>query len=421
MMPTRDKSKPIMSTLTTAINMARRRVGLRDSPPAITWLLALVVLLLTACGTSTAPASAPENEVTQSSYVDRGELLRSANGYLSEAPVPLTASVSERSAGGPRDFYSEGDYWWPDPENPDGPYVRRDGESNPENFVAHRLAMVGMRKAVATLAAAYRLTGNEKYAAKALEHLRAWFISEETSMRPNLLYAQAISGRVTGRGIGIIDTIHLIEVARSIGVLRDMGYFSEADYAKLTGWFGDYLTWMTTHEYGLDERDNGNNHSTWWAAQVAAFASLTDREAELETARAAYREMLSVQMDSTGGFPLELKRTKPYIYTLFNLEGFAVLAEYGGNELWNYETENGTLQHAFDFMEPYLTDKDAWPYPPDVMHYDEVPIQSPGILLAANAYDDADLLAAWKRLSPERNSQEIERNFPIRRPSLWVE
>ena len=392
-----------------------------------TWLPLLCVLAFTACQTSPAPAGPPNMTTAETSaYFDRDALIASADDYLSEAPVPLTAAVSERSAGGPRDFYSEGDYWWPDPENPGGPYIRRDGQSNPDNFVAHRIAMVDMSKQVSTLVAAYKLTGEAKYADKAMEHLRAWFVSDETSMLPNLLYAQAISGRVTGRGIGIIDTIHLIEVAKSIEVLRALGYLNGTDDGKLTAWFDQYLTWMTTHEYGLAERDNGNNHSVWWAAQVAAFASVAGREAEQELAREAYRSMLTVQMDSSGGFPLELERTKPYIYTLFNLEGFAVLADYGSQgttDLWSYSSADGdgTLQRAFDFMAPYLTDKAGWPYPPDVAYYDEVPIQSPGMLLAARAYDDEQLMDAWEALSPERNSQEIERNFPIRRPSLWVE
>ncbi len=392
-----------------------------------TWLTALCLCGPAACRDSAAPASAPPLAAEEPpAHYDRDGLLATANEYFDAAPVPLTAAVSERSAGGPRDFYSEGDYWWPDPDNPGGPYIRKDGQSNPDNFVAHRLAMVDMSKKVATLTAAYKLTGNKKYAAKALEHLRAWFISDKTSMMPNLLYAQAISGRVTGRGIGIIDTIHLIEVAKSIEELRALSYLNGEDDGKLTGWFDQYLTWMTTHEYGLAERDNGNNHSTWWAAQVAAFASVAGREAELAAAREAFKTMLTLQMDSTGGFPEELERTKPYIYTLFNLEGFAVLADYGsqaGESLWTYPTADGdgTLHEAFAFMTPYLTDKADWPYPPDVMHYDEVPIQSPGLLLAARAYGDRQLLAAWEQLRPERKSQEIERNFPIRRSSLWVD
>jgi len=40
------------------------------------------------------------------------------------------------------DFYFEGDYWWPDPENPHGPYIQHNGMSNPGNFTEHRKAMI---------------------------------------------------------------------------------------------------------------------------------------------------------------------------------------------------------------------------------------------------------------------------------------
>src|SRR5688500_18805674 len=126
----------------------------------------------------------------------------------------VTAVRAERSAGGVHDFYSEGDYWWPDPANPDGPYVQRDGETNPDNFVAHRDAMRRLSVIVPALVAAHRLTGEARYASAAAAHLRAWFVDTATMMSPHLLYGQAIKGRVTGRGIGIIDTIHLVEVAQ---------------------------------------------------------------------------------------------------------------------------------------------------------------------------------------------------------------
>ncbi len=136
--------------------------------------------------------------------------------YWDEKPVTPTASSCERSAGGVNDFYSEGDYWWPDPENPDGPYIQRDGMSNPGNFSDHRHAMIRMNRIVGAMASSYFLTGEDKYVENALKHLRAWFIDADTRMNPNMLYAQAIQGRVTGRGIGIIDGLHLAEVARSI-------------------------------------------------------------------------------------------------------------------------------------------------------------------------------------------------------------
>ncbi len=86
------------------------------------------------------------------------DVIRQADCYLSFQPVTVTDFVAERSLGGIHDFYSEGDYWWPDPQNPDGPYIQRDGESNPDNFTAHRKAMVDMSMAVGSMTSAYLLT-----------------------------------------------------------------------------------------------------------------------------------------------------------------------------------------------------------------------------------------------------------------------
>ena len=150
---------------------------------------------------------------------DRARVIQAADSYLNDKPVTVTASHSPRSAGGLHDFFSEGDYWWPDPKNPDGPYIQRDGMTNPDNFVAHRQALMRLSVEVPALAAAWKITRDRRYADRAALHLRAWFVDDATRMNPNLEYAQAIHGRFTGRGTGIIDTIHLVEVARAIEVL----------------------------------------------------------------------------------------------------------------------------------------------------------------------------------------------------------
>ena len=196
--------------------------------------------------------------------IERRRVLAAAGRALTEAPVTVTAAGSPRSAGGPHDYFSEGDYWWPDPQNPTGPYIQKDGLSNPANFDAHRQAMVRLSLIVPALAAAWRLTGEARYARHAVRHLRAWFVDPATRMNPHLLYAQAIQGRFSGRGIGIIDTLHLVEVARAALLL------SGGDVCR--PWFERYLEWMTTHKYGQDERDAKNNHGTCWALQAAEFA-----------------------------------------------------------------------------------------------------------------------------------------------------
>src|SRR5438552_9753765 len=203
--------------------------------------------------------------------LERPRVVAAAERYLPEAPVTITAFPAPHSAGGPHDFSSDGDYWWPDPRSPDSPYVRRDGETNPDNFVAHRDAMRRLSLIVPALVAAYDLTRDERYARHAAAHLRAWFVDERTRMNPSLLFSQAIKGRATGRGTGLIDTIHLVEVARAAWVLEQLGYRDEA-LAGTREWFRQYLHWITTHPYGNDERTSGNNHAAAWALQVAEFA-----------------------------------------------------------------------------------------------------------------------------------------------------
>jgi hypothetical protein len=155
--------------------------------------------------------------------LDRARVLRAAQADLGQAPQTVTAFPAPRSSGGPHDFYSEGDYWWPDPAHPGGPYIQRDGLSNPDNFVAHRRALIRFAVQVPELVAAWKITGDQRYARHAAAHLRAWFVEPSTRLNPKLEYAQAIFGRSKGRGIGIIDTVHLVEVARAIEVLEAGG------------------------------------------------------------------------------------------------------------------------------------------------------------------------------------------------------
>ena len=167
-------------------------------------------------------------------------------------------------------------------------------------------------------------------------HLRAWFVDDATRMNPNLEYAQAIHGRFTGRGTGIIDTIHLVEVARAIEILP----LPKRDLEAIKKWFTDYAKWMTTHPYGIAERDTKNNHATCWAMQVAAFAQLTGDEKTLAYVKERFKTVLLPNQEAAdGSFPLELARTKPYGYSLFNLEAFSTLAQI--LDLWNFELPDG--------------------------------------------------------------------------------
>jgi hypothetical protein len=356
---------------------------------------------------------------------ERARVLSQADRFLKDAPITVTASRSPRSAGGPHDYFSEGDYWWPDPANPDGPYIQRDGMSNPANFDNHRKALMRLSVEMPALVAAYTLTHDRKYSFAAARHARAWFVAPTTRMTPALRYAQAIHGRVTGRGTGIIDTIHLVEVVRALERLDDAPGWTRDDAILARRWFADYLDWLTTDQYGKDERDATNNHATCWVMQVAAFAHYAGNGTVMHDCRERYRTVLLQQMAADGSFPRELGRTKPYGYSLFNLEAMATICQILStkeDDLWTFELPDGRgMRKAMAFMVPFMRDKKTWPKPPDVMYDQYWPMRQASLLFGGVALDEPSYLQLWSSLPADSDVEEVVRNFFIRQPLLWIE
>ena len=379
----------------------------------------LVVFLLLA-------ASSAQGQRLKVATFDRSRILTAANKYLNEQPITITASRSPRSSGGLHDFFSEGDYWWPDPNNPGGPYIQRDGMSNPDNFVDHRRYLMRLSIQVPALTAAWKITKDTRYARKAATHLRAWFIDEATRMNPSLEFAQAIHGRFTGRGTGIIDTIHLVEVAKAIQVLEASGALSEAELKQIKKWFSDYVVWMTTSKNGTDERDARNNHGTCWVMQVSAFADLIGDKTLLEYCRDRFKTVLVPnQIAVDGSFPEEKRRTKPYGYSLFNLDAMTTVCQIlstPNDNLWKFETRDGRgVARAVAYLYPYIKDKKSWPLKPDVMYDAEWPMRHISLLFAGRALNHRDYIELWQKLPADSNVEEVIRNFFIRQPVLWVD
>jgi hypothetical protein len=357
--------------------------------------------------------------------IDRERVLTAADKFLKQPPVTITSFHATRTAGGSHDYYSEADYYWPNPTDPQGPYVNRDGMSNPNNFNDHRLALIGMSIAVPCLVSAFILTDDPKFARHAIDHLNAWFVDESTLMYPRLLYSQAIHGVCAGRSIGLIDTLHLVEVARATAVLDGHSLLADPKSAGIYGWFSDYVKWMTTHPYGITEGKAKNNHATCYWLQVASFANLIGDSDLLAICRERFKNQLLPQMGTDGSFPQELKRTKPYGYSLFNLDQMSAICQTlstDSDDFWAFTLPGGqSLHEGALYMYPYVKNKSAWPLKPDVMYYEFWPIRSCAWLFAGLAYGEAKYLDLWKSLDANPTSPEVLRNLPIRQPLLWVQ
>jgi hypothetical protein len=353
----------------------------------------------------------------------RKQILTEAAWAMQQKPITVTAVFCPRSAGGKHDFFSEADYFWPNPQDPNGPYIDRDGMTNPNNFVEHRKAMIRFSKIIGALASAYKLTGDDRYVKQAVIHLKAWFIDTATLMKPDLQFAQAVKGKFTGRNYGIIDSIHLMEVAQGVIVMENAMDAETSEAIKR--WFAEYINWLTTSKPGIQEKLTKNNHSTCWAMQVASFAKLCNNNAVLDSVRKQYKTvLLPRQMAVDGSFPLELARTKPYGYSIFDLDAMTTLCQILStpqDNLWEFETPDGkSIKKGITYLYPFVADKSKWPLKPDVMYWNEWPVAQPFLLFGANAYQQNAWFATWEKLNHNPQVEEVIRNLPIRHPLIWI-
>ncbi|MDD4268262.1 MAG: alginate lyase family protein [Pirellulales bacterium] len=295
-------------------------------------------------------------------------LRHEAQSALQAGPFSVVDKKSAPPSGDRHDYMSLGPYWWPDPGKPGGlPYIRRDGQVNPEGEAFDRKPLNKMTSAVETLALAYYLTGHGPYAEHAARLLRAWFLDEATRMNPHLKYGQAIPGRTEGRGIGIIDTAQLTRLVDAVGMLAGAPCWTAADQRGLEAWFRQYLAWLRESRHGRDESRAGNNHGTWYDVQVATFALFAGEE---ETARdvlqKAAARRIAAQIEPDGRQPQELARTRSFDYSTMNLRGMFELATLGqrlGIDLWHFESTDGrSIRRALDWLIPFALGEKRWPH-----------------------------------------------------------
>lgn len=360
------------------------------------------------------------------SPIERKFILDRASLALDAVPLSITQFKSEYSEGGVNDFYSNGDYWWPDTHKENGlPFILKDGQSNPNNFNAHREVMRNLTQVVGDLASASVLTGEAKYALKAKEMLRFFFLDSKTKMNPSLQYAQAIPGITPGRGVGVIDSLHLIEIPVAIEILSHNPAFSQSIQVGLKDWFKTYLHWMLNSKNGLDESRAKNNHSVAFWLQVAVFAKFVGDDGAQQLAREQFKtKFMAEQMALDGSFPQELARTKPYGYSIFQLDNMAALCQVLStpeDNLWTYETADGkSMIKAVNFLAPFLKDKRKWPYKQDIQAFEGWPVRQPFLIFSASALNRTDFMELWHQLPMRIENDEVRRNVAILQPWLWL-
>jgi hypothetical protein len=291
-----------------------------------------------------------------------------AEKALRQGPWSVTDKTQLPPSGDKQDYMSIGPYWWPDPSSPDGlPYVRRDGETNPERYDYDNVRLKSMVHAVEALADAWYFTEDSRYAEHAALLLRTWFLDPATRMNPHLRYAQAIKGISEGRDIGIIDAAAFVRLVDAVGLLQLSDAWSAADQAGLERWFRDYLDWLLASPHGQSESKRNNNHAVWYAAQATSIALfIGDHGTARKLLADVGPRLLDRQVAADGRLPEELARTRSFSYTAMTLRAFlhlACMGEHVGVDLWRYRGDDGqSLQKALEWFEPFVAGRADWQY-----------------------------------------------------------
>ena len=297
------------------------------------------------------------------------KLQRDTQRALGEGPFSILNKAVTPPSGDKHDYMSQAPYFWPDPKSSNGlPYIRRDGERNPEiNKITDHHSLDQIEASVETLALAYYFKGDEAYATKAVQLLRAFFLDPATRMNPNLEYAQFIPGVNTGRGIGLIETRGLTHIVDAIELLAGSKALTNDDERGLRNWFGEFLQWMLDSKNGREEAAAKNNHGTYYDLQVVSYALFVGRrDLAKQVLEQAREKRIATQVEPDGRQPLELARTKAWSYSNGNLDGLmelATLGEHVGVDLWNFQTHDGrSIRKALDFLTPIALGEKKWQY-----------------------------------------------------------
>ena len=309
------------------------------------------------------------NKLFQPAY---SALVARAELALADKPYSVMQKKQVPPSGDKHDYLSLAPYWWPDSTKTNGlPYIRKDGKVNPD-YSGDNVDVPARGKFISnveTLTWAYYFSGEKKYAEKAVELLKVWFINQETRMNPSLNYAQGIPGKCDGRGIGIIDWSGMYVLISSIQILDSHGFLRTQIKQPLFLWFKEYLDWLQNSKYGKEIDDSAkNNHATWFDVQVAGIALLLGENTIAQTRLEKTKfKRIATQIDPDGSQPHELARTKSLSYTVMNLRGFillAILAEQVNVDLWNFETPDGrSILKAMNYLIPYVSKEKEWTYP----------------------------------------------------------
>lgn len=359
------------------------------------------------------PSQTPSLAHINVAELERTRVLAEAKTVLALQVAPVTAAPP--SHGSAHTFFSEAE-----------PDIRVAGAANPPSlFRSHARALREFSATVATLSAAFLLTHEAAYAARAAEHLRASLLTPATRMEPSFNTAGCAPGTTIGNPIGVVDLIPLAELARALSFLVDDGSLTTQEWDALRAWFSSASEWLNSNRAAGIARDAKDHRASAWLLIASAIARFNRDENGLEACRKRFRTpTLRNQIRVDGVFPQEVATPLPYRNTLLNfdlLAGSCQLLHSSFDPLWSYELIDGIgLRVVAAYLYPVITHPERWGFVADAVNFRDLPGRRPGMLFAGRAYDRPEYVAAWQAAPSGGAKDELAASFPIHEPLLWT-
>lgn len=255
-------------------------------------------------------------------HAERRYILKQAEAAVGSQPVAVTDKALARS-GDKHNFESLSPYWWPDPENPGGPYKVKDGQFNPECKAYDLPRMSALNQRTHYLAKAYYITRDERYRKAFMQQIDVWFLDRQTRMNPHFEYAQFIPGRNDGRGAaaGMIDAYNFIDVLESVRLVESVRPMGRKRWRQLQAWFGDFAVWMQQSAMGQTAQNFDHNIGTAYDILLCYLSDFTGDAATARRVAENFEEKrINAQIEADGTQPIQLRRTKVFSYSVSNLQ-----------------------------------------------------------------------------------------------------
>ena len=291
-------------------------------------------------------------------------LVKKADDWVGQKPIAVT-DKDICISGDKHNYESLATYYWPDPKNPQGPYITKDGQTNPEINQYDFPRLLKLNEICTVLGKAFYITKDTKFHTALCHYLDTWFISKTTRMNPSMEYSQFVPHFNGNKGMpgGVLDAYRFVDVIESTMLVDQIKSLGWQRRKKLKNWFRDLAEWMITSPNGQKASEKLNNHAIAYYSTLLEIALFTGNRVLQQKAIDGYVQNVDKQIELNGAMPQELSRTKAFTYSIFNLshivDGYAMTKNSG---IDIPDTTRNKIQNAAIYLSSFVGKKEAFPY-----------------------------------------------------------